>query len=108
MSYIPRLRSVCLDEAGIGLVLNEIGGKDRRSGRDVTVSFSVAEVNHALLVVSVKHSVVILVVGIYVTSGGRRNSIPIVHVSCAERQDRFRCFGESRVEHLKSHDELEV
>jgi len=107
LPHIPRFCGIRLDEASIGLILSEIGRKDRRSGRDATVSgFSIAEVNHALLVVSVKHGVIILVVGICVTSGGRRcsSSISIVRVSCAERHHRFGGFGESRVEHLpKSH-----
>ena len=104
LSYIPRLRSVGLDEATIGLVLGEIGRKDRRSSGNTTMGgFPVAEVNHALLVVSVKHSVVVLVVGICVASGGRRrsNSVPIIYVSCTECHHRFCGFGKSGIEHLK-------
>jgi len=116
LSYIPRLCGVGLNEASIRLVLSEIGRENRRSGRDATVSgFSIAEINHALIVVSVKHSVVILVVGIHVGSGGRRrgSNIPIIHVSSTECHHRFCGLGESGVEHfqkstLSSDHEIEI
>ena len=104
LSYIPRLRGVGLDEASIRLIFSEIGRKDRRSSRDATVSgLSIAEVNHALIVVGVKHSVVILVVGIRVGPGGRRrgSSIPIIHVPSTECHHRFCGLGESGVEHFQ-------
>jgi hypothetical protein len=104
LPYIPRLGGVSLDEASIRLVLGEIGRKDRGSSRDTTVgSFSVAEVNHALIVISVKHSVVVLVVGICVGSGSRRRSgsVSIIRLSRAESHHRFCRLGKSGVEHLQ-------
>ena len=109
LSYVPRLGGVGLYEASIGLVFSEGGRKDGRRGRNAAVnSFSVTEVNHALLVVSVKHGIIILVVGICVTPGGRRRScsVSIFHVPCAERHHRFRGLGESGVEHLSSRVEF--
>lgn len=71
LPYISWLSCVGLDEASIRFVFGEISGKDGRSGRDATVgSFSVAKFSHTLVVVGVEHSVIILVVGICIWSGG--------------------------------------
>ena len=104
LSHIPRLGGVGLDEASIRFVFSKGGRKHGRSSRDATVSsFPVAEVHHTLLVVGVKYSVIILIVGIRVASGsGRRSSsISIIHVSSAECHHRFRGLSESGVEHLQ-------
>ena len=109
LPHIPRLRGVGLDEASVGLVFSESGRKDGGSGRDAAVSsFTVAEVNHALLIVSVKRGVLVLVVGVRIGPGGRRrgSSVPIVSVPSAECHHRFCGLGEPGIKHLLSHVEF--
>ena len=106
LSHIPRLRGIGLDEASVGLVFGESGRKYGRSGRDAAVgSFTVTEVNHALLVVGVEDGVLVLVVGVCIAPRGRRRGscVPIIRVPSAERHYRFGGLGESGVEHLQSH-----